>query len=513
MTGKAYAIYVDFQANATADVTMSLLRAPDALFHIALMSARLGDGQTVDGLTLAAMLEEDMDLLARHASGGDRSVVPRELPAGGALLLKWVKKRWVHRFVDPQSRLERYQLTTGAQQAIRQMRDLRRPGSVATESALALVMNELRSIAQQANPDPQARRRAIDEQIADLERQRDLLDRGELPAPSQTELVDQVTAITQLIQRIPTDLARYGEQMHANTATLLRQSMSDDPAEFAELLSQMFDGHDVIASSPEGQAFRAFADLFGVPSLRARMEGDIDEIVSRIDGLPPHLAEMLTQFIDTMWMRVREVDDLRRVSFRRMSNFVRGGDALHYRSMRTRVSEAQAAAAEAFKVVSRPGSDIGFTVPMSGVDASSVGRLRLDEGIAVRPDLVEDSSDEFAIDPAALASQEAIAWEVLKAAVHTAIDTHGGFATLPEVLEQLPEPRTGDVIGVWALATDHGAVDDTTKITVQVHTGRGLRDLHVPYLVFAGRLPDDLVPRARIPDIERVTVLPEDPYG
>jgi hypothetical protein len=44
--------------------------------------------------------------------------------------------------------------------------------------------------------------------------------------------------------------------MHANTATLLRQSLTGDPAEFAETLKRMFDGHDVIADSREGQAFR-----------------------------------------------------------------------------------------------------------------------------------------------------------------------------------------------------------------------------------------------------------------
>jgi hypothetical protein len=45
-----------------------------------------------------------------------------------------------------------------------------------------------------------------------------------------------VTAVVQLIDRIPTDVARYGEQMHANTAALLRQSLTDDPAEFADSL-------------------------------------------------------------------------------------------------------------------------------------------------------------------------------------------------------------------------------------------------------------------------------------
>jgi hypothetical protein len=276
--------------------------------------------------------------------------------------------------------------------------------------------------------------------------------------------------------------------MHANTAALLRQSLADDPAQFAESLQRMFDGHDVIAESPEGQAFRAFATVVATPSQRAQLESDIAEIVSRVSGLPEHLAEVLSRFIDAVWQRVQEVEETRGSAFRRMSNFVRGGDIQHYRSMRTRISEAQASAALAFQKA-HAGRDIGFQVPVGGVDAASVGRLRLDQGTAVLPDLVTDSSDEFDIDPAALAGRESIDWTVLQSAVRAAMEEHGGFATLPEVLTQLYQPRTGDIIGIWALAARYGDVDDTDHVTVVAYTRHGAREITVPYLVFGEEIP------------------------
>jgi hypothetical protein len=284
--------------------------------------------------------------------------------------------------------------------------------------------------------------------------------------------------------------------MHANTAALLRQSLSDDPAEFAETLARMFDGHDVIAESPEGEAFRAFTHLIGMPSQRAQLEADISEILARVRGLPPDLAALLGCFIDMMWQRVQEVEGVRKGAFRRISNFVRGGDAVHYRSMRTRITEAQASAADAFQLV-HASRDTGFTVPLSGVVTRSVGRLRMDDGTAVLPDPVTDSIGEFTIDPAALAGHESIDWAALRAAVHEAMEAHGGFATLPEVLAQLRKPRTGDVIGIWALATRHGEVDDKSRETVWAHTGRGMREITVPYLVFGEQLPSPIAPAAR----------------
>lgn len=472
--------FYEFRASAETDAAMSLLRSKEAFLYLALMSTHLADGQMVDGQTLAALISEDLTVLG--------AAVRHDPQDPESMLRKWTRKGWVHRSVDPDSRVERYQLTVGAHQAVQQMRSIQRHTSTATESALAMVMEELRRIAAESNPDPEIRKRAIEDQIKALAAQLGAIEDGRMPPVNLRELIDKIAALTQLIDRIPADVARYGEQMHANTAALLRQSLSNDAAEFAETLTRMFDGHDVIADSPEGQAFRAFTNLVGRPSERAQLEADIGEILARVEPLPQHLADALDTFIDRMWQRVQDVEGVRRGAFRRMSNFVKGGDAAYYRGMRTRITEAQASAAEAFRRVPA-NRDIGFTVPMSGLVSQSAGRLRLDEGTNAIPDPVTDSSDEFAIDPAALAGRESIDWQALRAAIDDAMDAHGGFATLPEVLAYLPEPRTGDVIGIWALATRHGEVDAAAQETVWAHTRRGLRELAVPYLVFGEPLP------------------------
>jgi hypothetical protein len=500
MAGKsAEHLLHEFRANASADVTMALLRSKDAMFHLALMAAHLGDGQVVDGQTLTAEMDADLPALLQGYFPAEGEAAAWSADAD-ALLTRWTKKGWVHRGVDPQTRLERYQLTSGAMQAVRQVRNLQRQASMATESALTMVMAELRQIATDANPDPVARRNALEAQIAMLAAQLEALDAGDVPEVNHGGLVDRVATLGQLIERIPGDVAQYGEQMHANTAALLRQSLADDPAQFAESLQRMFDGHDVIAESPEGQAFRAFATVVATPSQRAQLESDIAEIISRVSGLPVHMAEVLSGFIDAMWQRVQEVEETRGSAFRRMGNFVRGGDIQHYRSMRTRISEAQASAALAFHAT-HPGRDTGFPVPVGGLDVASVGRLRLGQGSAVLPDPVTDSTGEFDIDPAALAGQESIDWNALQSAVRSAMEAHGGYATLPEVLSQLHQPRAGDIIGIWALAARYGDVDDTDHVMVAAHTSRGLREISVPYLVFGEEIPVAARPAGHAPQL------------
>ncbi|MEV1005566.1 DUF3375 family protein [Nonomuraea sp. NPDC050202] len=494
MAKSAENYFHEFTTNAAADAAMSLLRSSDAMVHVALMAAHLGDGQIVDGMTLVAAIGED--LLTLPVKNGPADGDRHGEAAAESLLRKWTKKGWVHRSLDPTTRLERYQLASGAAQAVRQMRSLRHHTSIATESALSMVMAELRQIAVAANPDPGARKKALNEQIAMLSAQREELEAGAAPEINLGELVDKVAALAQLIERIPTDVARYGEHMHANTAALLRQSLTGEAAEFAETLINMFDGHDVIAASPEGQAFRAFATLLGNPTQRAQLESDINEILLHVQPLPAHLAHALTAFIDTMWERMREVEDVRKGAFRRISNFVRGGDARHYRSMRTRITEAQAAASRAFQT-SHSGRDTGFPVPMSPAVTTSVGRLRLNDGAGSAPDPITDSSGEFAIEPEALAAREAIDWIAVRAAVHAAMDAHGGYATLPEVMAHLRAPRTGDVIAIWHLAARHGIVNETAREHVWAHTNRGMRELIVPYIFFGEELPAPIAPAPR----------------
>jgi Protein of unknown function (DUF3375) len=137
-------------------------------------------------------------------------------------------------------------------------------------------------------------------------------------------------------------------------------------------------------------------------------------------------------------------------------------------------------------------------VPLSGVNARSVGRLRLHPGSATRPEPVVDSSNEFEINAASLAGRESIDWAVLRHSINVAMDNHGGLATLPEVLEHLPHARAGDVIGLWLLATRHGAVDEDARSVVLVETVRGLRELAVPYLVFGEHIPEPTGPRTAV---------------
>jgi hypothetical protein len=53
------------------------------------------------------------------------------------------------------------------------------------------------------------------------------------------------------------------------------------------------------------------------------------------------------------------------------------------------------------------------------------------------------------------------------------------------------------VIGLWLLATRHGAVDEDAESILLVETRRGVRQVSVPYVVFGETVPEPAGPRTK----------------
>ncbi|GAA2060826.1 DUF3375 domain-containing protein [Williamsia deligens] len=469
-------LYAAFAENADADITLKLLRSRSAMVTLALMAARLGDGQ-VDGDHLVDGLRADLDDLASHWTDRDLSV-----PAPEELLDRWVREGYVARTLDPDRDVERYHLTRGATTALTQVQAVRHDRSVATETTMQMVVGRLGDIAVAINPDPSEHLRDLDAKIAELTARRAELVAGAVPVVDDRGIRDDIRMVTSLAERMPADIIGYGEKLRENSRTLLTSGLDDRAGAYADALNRMFDGHDELARSPEGSAFDAFYTLVSDHRLRDALEGHIDAILAGLPDLPRDQAQTLARFIDRMWDEVQRVDEIRGQVYRRINTFVKGGDFLDHRALREQLVEAQKAAAAAFETVSA-GKDIGVTLPIAVVDANSVGALSLHDGVVDLPDDVAATVGEIDIDPAALVGSETIDWHHLTDAVNRAVGS--GEADLAAVLAQLDTPRVGDVVGVWSLAQRHGSVGpEGDRIVVDAHTARGLRSIAVPVMRF-----------------------------
>lgn len=477
-------LYAAYGDNADSDVTLQLLRSRNAVPYLAIMAARLADGQ-VDGDHLAAGIDRDLAELAAHWT--ERGW---ELPTADDLLDRWVRAGYLARTLHADSQRERYQLTRGATQAIAQVQAVRRNRTVATETVLELVMSRLSNIAVSINPDPGEHIRDIDQKIAELTRRREELAAGAIPAVDSRRVLDDIRMVTSLAERMPADIIGYGEKMRENSRALLTSGLDAEHGSHADVLNRMFDGHDALADSDEGKAFDTFYTLIADHRLRDDLESSIRQIAEGIPNLPHDILDTLTGFIDRMWDEVQSVDEVRGQVYRRINTFVKDGDFLHYRALRSQIADAQRAAAAAF-VHAGPGKDLGIAVPMSAAVSNSVGALIFHDGIVDSPGAVADTVGEINIDPADLVGAESIDWHALTDAVNEAVAD--GPAEIDDVLALLPTARTGDVIGIWSLAQRHGAAEHgQDEVTVLAHTARGMREIRLPAVRFIHKLPDPI---------------------
>jgi hypothetical protein len=498
-----------FHDSASADTMVSLLRSRHFEVHLALMAAHLGEGQVVDGGGLEAAIGEDLHAVDRSHTpdeGEEQSWSALVRGSSGAVLARWTEKRWVHRTVDERSGRMQYQLTSGALQAVQYMRGLDRTTTMATKSAVGMIAEQIGAIAASSNPDPVARKAAIQQQIEELDTEWRALDSGEMPSVDHAGLVHKAEVLCALVERMPGDIVRYGEEFQTATSALWAASGAD-AEEYGASLERILDQFEGIAQTPEGRAYAAFTLLIGRSSMRERLEDDIDRILDQVDGLPAYVRDALASFVPTMLDRSEEVEVKKRTAFRRFDRFVRSGEATRFRQVQARIGQVQEAARAAFGRT-HGGRSIGLDFPIGGIEAVSVGRLRLDDGAGQTPARVLDTNGEMPIDPREELGLEHVDTIKLRQAVKSALRDGGGYATLRQVLDQYGPVRVGDVVMLWMWAGEYGIVRADATTRAEVETSAGLRAMRLPRLTFDKPIPPLDKPGQAVPTIDpQLTIL------
>lgn len=486
MRATAAQLYAAYRDNADSDTTLRLLRSRHAPAYLAIMAARLSDGH-VRGDELEAAIETDLRDLSTHWT--DAGIA---LPSAAELLDRWVKAGFLTRSLTDsgvgENPTERYQLTRAATSAIVQVQAVRHDRSVATGTVLEMIVARLSNIAVAINPDPGEHVRDIDQKIAELARSRDeLMSSGIVPTVDKVSVFDDIRMVSSLVERMPADIIGYGEKLRTISRTLLAGDVNESGS--AALLNEVFDGHDALAASSEGKAFDAFYTLLSDHRLRETLETHISQITSGLTDLPDDLAATLREFIDRMWVEVQSVDEVRGQVYRRINTFVKDSDFLSYRALRNQIADAQRAALMAFQTASA-GTDMGILVPMAVAHSQSVGALSFHDGIIELPESVEITTGELSINPLELVGSESIDWQQLTNAVNASLEgAKGKYVGVEQIMAQLPDARTGDIIGIWSLAHRYGVVDDLAPpVKVQAHTVRGYREITLPAVGFTETL-------------------------
>ncbi|MBA8806767.1 DUF3375 domain-containing protein [Promicromonospora sukumoe] len=430
-----------------------LLRSRNAAAAVVLLDRNLGASRRrLPVEQLADRIDDDVPELRRAGF---------ELPYSGYFYVsEWIDEGVLVRRRAPQTGgepgAETVELSDGALLAIRFVSRLRRPHPAVTPSRLGAVLDGLHRLADEADPDPEARLAALLEQRAALDAKIERARRGDSEALPADVAAERAREILALAGDIPADLARVRTELERTDRELRRRLLESDGSRDT-FLDDIYRGVDHLAESEAGRGLVAFRELLRQSEHSA--QDDLGRVLDSVH-LAPGEASALRRLLPTLHDAADELTDTMGVLRRALQRTVRSGALPAERALRRLIGEAQDAALAAAPDVG-PGTELRLTLPLGAVAPRSVGGLAPHnpggedaEAPAAEPALPPRPVSLTAL--RAMARDSEIDVDELRGHVNDTVD-RAGRATVGSVLDAHPATQgAASVVGLLTLAEQHG---------------------------------------------------------
>lgn len=473
------------QAAATPEV--ALLRSGHFAWVMAIFAEYLTDGPVP-----APEFHEYVDLEIRdlRANGVD-------IPDGKARehCNGWVRKRWLNRALNGDS--EEYSLTAASLDALAFTDRLIHRRSTASESRLKQIIDAVARLATDANPDPTARVRRLDEEIARLTGERLAWEgTAHVPVPPH-ELREQLDGITDLIRHLPSDFKRVSDSVYEMHKRFIAET-SERGMSRGDMLREFFAEHDLLTASDEGRAFAGLMALLSNTREQAALRRDLTDLLQQdfAATLTREERALLRDLLRNLVAHCQTVQDTYRRLTQSLERYVDNhveDDGL----LSKRLAAAHAAAASAF--AARGGTHhIPFQLGGAPLDIDSITRVQiLDPRLSEAPPALADSDTDIlgGLTLDELRERGGPRLGELTAAVNSALAAQAsGQVSAGEVFASLTGylRRPKSVVGLLHLAAEHGAVfiPDQTETVTAIRRDGTMRGHTFPLAIFTAPLPD-----------------------
>ena len=404
-----------------------------------------------------------------------------------AYVADWLAAGYLERRFPPGASEEEYELSAASEGAIRFVASLAEPRTAATESRLAVVMQQLLRLAEQTDANPETRiatllaeRQKIDEQI-------DAIRQGRLPSLADPRALERTREIISLADGLAGDFRRVRDQFEALNRDLRERIMNDD-ASRGEVLEALFAGADLIAESEAGRTFAAFWRLLTDPEQSSALDDAIESVLARGFAGRLELRErrFLLQLTRTLLDQGGMVHEVLQLLARSLKNFVQSREYLEQRRVNQILREAQRASL-ALKDKVKAVEMLEFTLQLSSSRLRSVAQWMLFDPAAQAPGggMVDGAAALIGLDAVGdLVAQSEIDFRALKANIRAALEEHSQ-ASIGDVLSHFPAAQgLGSVVGYMALGVRHGLRGERSERVEWLGSDEQWRSARIPTIYF-----------------------------
>lgn len=207
--------------------------------------------------------------------------VGEDLPGvnGRTLCLQWMNQQWLFRTTTDAGD-EQYSLTSYAMEALDLVHGLTRDRALISESRINTIVDAVRQMATEANPDQQARLNRLDAQIAQLTVERDRVAAGgEIAAATDDRMLEGYANLIDLISQLPSDFKRVEESVLAMHRKII-SDFRNEARSIGEVIDEYLAKTDELTTgTQEGRAFDGAFTLLRDDALLLELRMDLQSIL------------------------------------------------------------------------------------------------------------------------------------------------------------------------------------------------------------------------------------------
>ncbi|MDQ0733071.1 DUF3375 domain-containing protein [Arthrobacter sp. B1I2] len=433
------------------DPAWRLLRTNNAAIAVAVLSKHLGGEQRrLAAPALFEHVEEDLEEL--RGNGFD---LPQ---TAQAYCTAWRNDGVLIRRTAEGSREETFELSLGALQAIRFVAELSQPRQAVTESRLATILDRVRVLARETDPDSTSRLRALHEERARIDGQIERAAGGDIDVLSAEQAAERLRDVLSLIEEIPSDFARVRSELEQLNRDL-RERLIEQDGPRGSVLDDIFRGVDLLAESEAGRSFSGFYALLLDPEQGRDFEDSIDTIMDRqfTSRLSASQVRTLRRILPTLQDHSSEIHAVMTAFSRSLRRFVQSQELEQDRLINQRLRSALRQALETSQSV-KPYAKTELSLDLTSVPLNSVAALNLHNpaDFEAAGEIIEHDAETVDIEELrALARASEIDMIELTGNINAVLSRQSS-ATIADVLADRPATQgVASVVGLLVLAEEH----------------------------------------------------------
>ncbi len=461
-----------------------LLAADNAPAILALLQTHLLDKERrVASSILHDRIGRDLDILRTRGC---------DLPQTAQVYLtQWLAAGFLERTFQQTASEEEYELSAAAVQAIRFIDGLTEKHTVATETRLAMVIQQLVLLAEQTESNPETRIQTLMKERQRIDAQIDAINAGKLETLDDERALERSREIIALADELASDFRQVRDEFQKLNRQL-RESIMESDGGRGEVLEALFAGVDVIADSDAGRTFKAFWRLLTDPEQSAGLDVALEKVLSRdfAHQLERQEKRFLLQLTRLLLEQGAEVHEVLQNFARGLKQFVQSRDYQQQRRLSRLIKTAQRAALAAKDQI-RVNENIGHTLYLTSSKIDSLSRQVLHDPSL---DMIEGGvplaeTAEISLEAVSeLVAQSEIDFRRLQGHITQLLEKRSQIS-VAEVMEHYPaEQGLGSVVGYLAIGVRHGVRADSSGASTETVNWEGAdgtpRSARIPRIYF-----------------------------